>query len=232
MTIKIISWNILHIVHEFNYVEKDSLVINEYPNELARMEKILEVINNEIINNEEIIVNLQEVPGDYLEKLISSYKENIYFYTYSRIPTLKTLMTVPYKNMKESLVSIVKVNQKVLGQTFIDFYKGKAALILKFASYELYNVHLPIKYDKVIKIEHNAIIVGDFNCNQFNALKIFHNCAACENYENTHIIKKNNQIILSALDHILYKGIKIKKIAHVEKSNLSDHYPIYTYIYE
>jgi hypothetical protein len=36
-TIKIVSWNILHIIHEHNYVGDGSLVISEFPEECVRM---------------------------------------------------------------------------------------------------------------------------------------------------------------------------------------------------
>lgn len=41
-SVKIVSWNILHIIHEHNYVGEGSLVISEFPEEKVRMEKIVE----------------------------------------------------------------------------------------------------------------------------------------------------------------------------------------------
>lgn len=66
---KIISWNILHIIHEENYVGSESLVITDYPVERLRIEAIVKKIVDEYQSNDQVVINLQEVPGDCLNVL-------------------------------------------------------------------------------------------------------------------------------------------------------------------
>lgn len=229
-SIKIISWNILHIIHEHNYVGEGSLVISEYPDEKVRMEKILEKIENDFMNEKQIIINLQEVPGDYLDRLKEKFKDNIYIYTYSRLATLKKNIECPYSNMSESLVSIVKVDNKLIEQLFYDFDKGKSALILRFENFTLYNIHLPFQYNKTVNTDEKSIIVGDYNCSCENALKIFTDTEKCFNDKFTFITRREGIVKTDTLDHILTKNLTIKNPLNIEETKLSDHYIIYTYL--
>jgi hypothetical protein len=229
--IKIISWNILHIIHEYNYVGEESLVISEFPDEQVRIEKIMEKIQKEFESEEQIIINLQEVPGDYLDKLKEKFSDNIYFYSYSRLATLKKNMKCPYNNMTESLVSIVKINDKMKEQSFYDFDRGKSALILRFENFTLYNIHLPFQYNKNMETDESSIIVGDFNCSGEEAVKIFVSTTKCENNKETFITRREGIVKTDTLDHILTKNLNVSNPLSVEETKLSDHYVVYAYLY-
>ena len=231
-TIKIISWNILHIIHEHNYVGEESLVISEFPEESVRMQKILDKINVEFNSEEQVIINLQEVPGDYLDKLKEIFSDNIYVYTYSRLATLKKNIKCPYNNMTESLVTIVKTNNKLVKQSFYDFDKGKSALILQFDNFTLYNVHLPFQYNNTMDTDEHSIIVGDFNCSADNAEKVFTGTNKCENNKNTFITRREGNVKTDTLDHFLSKNLNFSNPLHVEETKLSDHFIVSAYMYQ
>lgn len=230
--IKVISWNILHIIHEYNYVGEESLVITEFPEESVRMQKILDKVETEFNSEEQVIINLQEVPGDYLDRLKEKFKDDIYVYTYSRLATLKKNIKCPYTNMTESLVSIVKIKNKMLEQTFFDFDKGKSALILHFDNFTLYNIHLPFQYDKTMMTNDKSIIVGDYNCSGDNAIRVFTDTKKCENDKFTFITRREGIVKTDTLDHILTKNLTISDHLHIEETKLSDHYIIYAYLYQ
>lgn len=183
------------------------------------------------MSEKQIIINLQEVPGDYLDILKEKFKDNICFYTYSRLATLKKNIECPYSNMSESLVSIVKVNNKLVEQLSYDFDKGKSALILRFDNFTLYNIHLPFQYNKTVGTDEKSIIVGDYNCCAENALQIFTNTEKCSNDKFTFITRREGIVKTDTLDHILSKNLTIEKKLNVEETKLSDHYIIYTRLF-
>jgi hypothetical protein len=232
MKIKIVSWNILHIVHEYNYVGTSSLVITENPDEKERMDKIIAKINQLYEDNEEIIINLQEVPGDYLEKLVKLYGTQVYVRTYDRITSMRVSHPNPYSNMSESLVSIVKVKTNLIEKSVYDYDKGKSALILKFDKFTLHNIHLPFQYPNCVEItDPNTIVTGDFNCVQTDALKVFKDFKVCENECFTHLTRRDGVTVQKILDHVLFRGVNISEKLEVETTELSDHYLISAFLY-
>lgn len=227
---KLVSWNILHIMHEMNYVGNESLVITAYPNENERKAKILEYIQSEYDNHNAVIINLQEVPGDYLDALLQKYGESVYYYTYDRIPSFKKPdLKKVYDNPTESLVSIVK-NMKVVSSRFELYDTGKAGLILNLENnVMIYNVHMPFQWKNTVQLPNgkNIYITGDFNCNEHEAVKMFPDCVSFKNSEETFITRRNATITTNKYDHILCNFISpSENVLVVDKINLSDHYPV------
>ncbi|CAF2066101.1 unnamed protein product [Rotaria magnacalcarata] len=121
----IISWNVLHIIHELNYAQNLSLVINHYSinenssNEKLRLHDIIKVLRKLLSEHStmECFICLQEVPGDLLPMLIEmsdshtnlglTSKPLIHVHVYSRKPSLMDRQRdSPYFDSNESLVTI------------------------------------------------------------------------------------------------------------------------------
>ena len=127
----IISWNVLHIIHELNYAKDQSLVINRYSindncsSEKLRLNDIIKVLRELLVQYStlECFICLQEVPGDLLPMLREmldsragmtlASKPLLYTHTYSRIPRIKgQYKNSPYTDSNESLV-IIHYNPRI-----------------------------------------------------------------------------------------------------------------------
>ncbi|CAF3378564.1 unnamed protein product [Rotaria socialis] len=121
----VMSWNVLHIIHELNYVPNLSLVLNHYSinenlsNEKLRLHDIIKVLRKLLSDHStmECFICLQEVPGDLLPMLIEmsdshidlglTSKPLIHIHVYSRKPMLMHRQgDSPYVDPNESLVTI------------------------------------------------------------------------------------------------------------------------------
>lgn len=231
---KIVSWNILHIVHEKNYVGPESLVITEYNDESVRVGKIIAYIKNIYDKNDRIVINLQEVPGDVFDVLKTIISpEHFTYHTYQRIPLIKNKNKMnPYFNMNESLVTIIK-GTKIVSTSVTEFESGKAALINKLNNkLSIYNVHMPFKFVDKVKITNRAIICGDFNCDMNEAETIFPGFSCFVNHNNTFITRRNNLISIAKYDHIMTNFNPRHSDLLVDKIDLSDHYPVSSTLYD
>ena len=121
----VISWNVLHMVHEINYVYDMSPVITQYKikeewsNEKFRLNDIVKTLSQLLIKHStiECFICLQEVPGDLLpllREMIDSHVGSalasqplIHTHTYPRIPRVRKIQGASlYTDSNESLVTI------------------------------------------------------------------------------------------------------------------------------
>ncbi len=229
---KLFSWNILHIMHEINYVGPESLVITTYPNEQDRFIAIVKLILDEYNNHEQIVINLQEVSGDYLNKFKELFGKNVFYHTYDRIPTFKNAFQPKvYDDSSESLVTIVR-GLNVVDTNVINFEKGKSALVLNFDNdTTVYNVHMPFKWANSVKIETDkyVYVTGDFNCDDSEVLSQYPTCYVFKNDFKTFITRRNGVTITEKYDHIL-SNKNVSNNVHVTKTDLSDHFPVSCFV--
>ncbi|CAF3603062.1 unnamed protein product [Rotaria sp. Silwood1] len=128
----VISWNVLHMIHEINYVYDSSPVINRYSinndfsNEKIRLNDITKTLSELLIKHStmECFICLQEVPGDLLPMLhemfdshansILACKPVMHIQTYSRKPRIRVRQgSSVYNDSNESLVTI-HYNPKII----------------------------------------------------------------------------------------------------------------------
>ena len=121
----VISWNVLHMIHEINYVYDNSPVINRYAiqtkwsNEKMRLNDIVKTLSELVVKHSstEWFICLQEVPGDLiplLREMLDSHvgstlinKPLVHIQIYSRKPRIKGRQGDPvYTDQNESLVTI------------------------------------------------------------------------------------------------------------------------------
>jgi hypothetical protein len=121
----VISWNVLHMVHEINYVYDNSPVINRYSikenwsNEKRRLNDMVKTISDLLVKHSmmECFICLQEVPGDLLpliNQMLDSHvgstlvtKPLMYVQTYTRKPHIRGRQGGSvYTDPNESLVTI------------------------------------------------------------------------------------------------------------------------------
>jgi hypothetical protein len=135
----VISWNVLHMIHEINYSYDMSPVITRYSikekwsNEKLRLNDIVKTLNTLLIKHStiECFICLQEVPGDLiplLRQMLDSHvgstlatKPLMHIQIYSRKPGVKWQQGgSPYTDSNESLVTIhydpyICSNNKITG---------------------------------------------------------------------------------------------------------------------
>jgi endonuclease/exonuclease/phosphatase family metal-dependent hydrolase len=232
---KIISWNILHIMHEYNHVGNESLVISKYPNENERMRLIIEKIENFLNQEEQVIILLQEVPMDYLlemkNKLINV---NFLNHSYSYLPRCNKPI---YQNPQENLVIILK-NVAYKNYQVIELEKGgKSAQKIELDNFIVYNVHMPFGNEKLkaslnllnLNTNQSLIIGGDFNDSPKYLERNLspYQCNLKLNETITHQTINKGTIKDKIYDHFVFKNLDLKnnKLT-VDKTDLSDHYPI------
>lgn len=250
---KIVSWNVLHIIHELNYSYELSLTLDKYMNkESERNNDIFNLIGKQL--NDNCIVCLQECNGDLYDMLLERLTNyNIFSYKYLREPKIKNtkMLKNPYDNHWEYLVTIVPICINGL-QNSIQFYDlGKASLIVTFNNFSIFNVHMPFG-NKIIKsLEQinsylnqnnisNFVIIGDFNTdneklNQYIKNLINLPCLIPKINGYTRKIKtmrgKFIEIVGSKLDHIVTSSTIITKNTFIKDMNdTSDHLIIGGYI--
>ena len=226
---RIISFNVLHIIHEINYNIKDSFVLNEYNNkEIDRLNDIIKLLKTYM--DEKTVIALQEVPCDLCKLLKNQEADYIVIeYKLPRIPKCKINKT-PYIDQGENIVTIIpkrlyKEDNVIIVQSEDP---GKAAMIVKCNDFSIVNLHSPFKdtiRQKFLKdifeiiYNKNYIITGDFNV---------------EEEELKRCIDKS---VLIHIDGYTRRGLESSKIDHfitnikdlntttfvIYTGNLSDH---------
>lgn len=148
---KILSWNVLYIIHEINYA-KDSYVLDKYDgNEEQRMKDIVHFIKEYINNNcgygkDKLIICLQEVPCD-VYNILQCLLDNDWYVIgrpHQRIPKINKTrnkeMKSPYKGKGEYLVTIVSKEIDVRDIRYVSFIEenrivsGKGSLFITIES--------------------------------------------------------------------------------------------------
>jgi hypothetical protein len=240
MEVELFSWNLLHIMHEINYVGYSSLVLKAYPDESDRLKRIVEYIKNVYDSNERVVINLQEVPGDYLEELTNLFQDNICKYTYPRVPKFKSDLSnhePVYKVPTESLVSIYKGVQLV-GFNATEYESGKAGLSLDCVlsnsqpkNFTVINVHMPWEWKNNLTFDEKQVcfILGDCNKDANGTKKMFLNCEVLPNDKVTWTSWRNNSVQTGILDHVVYQNYNFPEssVLNVHSTvNFSDHFPV------
>jgi len=169
------------MLHEIKYCYNDSHVITKYGirndiiNEQKRLDDIIVELELCLNSSDKVIICMQEVCGDLLDKIKNKLNCGIYNYQLPRIPQITKVPVSPYTNNTENLVVLVSndLKNKIVTIENVQFEdNGKAALIVKFNDFTIINLHLPIsiKGTKALKqlckyIEHDKCIImtGDFN---------------------------------------------------------------------
>lgn len=176
---KIVSWNVLHIVHEFNHAFDESPVLTKYElrtgsnsNEQVRLTEIVATIGGFV--SDETIVCLQEVPGDLLVMLREIPGVQVLTHRYERVPQLKAFDYGFYRDPSEYLVTVVPDSMDVRGTDTIVFAEpGKACLVVVFRDLMVMNVHVPFGSSRHLAAVRmlvdgippgmEFVVVGDFN---------------------------------------------------------------------
>lgn len=193
---KIISWNVLHIIHELNYALNSSYVINKYDianseaNEQKRLVDIFSTIRKHL--SDETVICLQEVPGDLLTLLKKLTGMGIFEYQYTRIPKIKNLIKYQhiYSDPAEYLVILIpdKLAQDAKQLQTIQFDDpGKACSVVQIDKMLIMNTHVPMgtayrekAFEQIGEFvdctELDFMLVGDMNMcpdKLRDALKVF-----------------------------------------------------------
>jgi hypothetical protein len=243
--IRVISWNVLHIVHEINYAFDNSIVLQKYPLEKDRLNKIFIKINSLLDDNS--IICLQECPYNLLNLLnllVSNNKHNIEYHKYRRMPFIKDNKPSPYIDCSEYLVTIYPKEYSIIKKMSFDIEnQSKGALILTFNNnLTIANVHVPIiasayspnNYRKTLfktLLENikdlNYIIIGDFNTKNYQLKRDMFfekNIVIPEIDGYTRKAMKNNKLEHTKLDHIILHNIQYDcTFVDSEDDDLSDH---------
>ncbi len=179
----VISWNVLHMIHEFNYVYENSPVINRYSirddwsNEKHRLNDMVKTITDLLVKYSmiECFICLQEVPGDLLPLLNQMFdsragsplvsKPLMHVQTYTRKPYLKGRQGSIYTNPYESLVTIHynpytasknEVTSDRLLWTPCPSDNGKGALtVITTSGLTVVNAHVPYDDQAAMSLLHN-----------------------------------------------------------------------------
>jgi endonuclease/exonuclease/phosphatase family metal-dependent hydrolase len=252
MLLKVISWNVLHIIHELNYCVGTSPVLDKYKvdekaeNEKNRIKDIFNIICKKL--DKDVILCLQEVPGDLYDCLTEMKEYCIYNMKYSREPKIKnTKYTNPYNNKGEYIVTVVhKDNEKlVTGQKIIQFDDpGKAAFIINIDNTLVINSHIPFGKENRVKAlkqvyeylmensDKTYIFGGDMNM-RFDELKGDLKDIKWVSYKvpqikgQTRKYKQNGDIKYNKIDHfIVSEKINVCSTSVEDNDDLSDHFAI------
>lgn len=238
---KILSWNVLHIIHEINYAYDTSPVLEKYSgNEQIRLNAIANFIST--LLSEDTIICLQEVPGDLLES-IDFKNHTLYKHMHSRIPEIKNseYLKTLYSNPNEYIVTIVPNVFSVTNINVIEFDEpsenvnksGKACLFLTLKDLTIGNCHLPFGSSRRKKaltkltefintkfIDKTYILIGDMNMKAQTLQKWLSNleCDA-KVIEMPSATRKTSKI-----DHgIVSRGISVLETHVYDNHNMSDH---------
>jgi endonuclease/exonuclease/phosphatase family metal-dependent hydrolase len=244
------TWNVLHMIHEIKYCLNDSHIIAKYSirddsaNEQKRLDDIVNEINTCFTkhDNKSVIMCLQEVSGDLLNKIKNTLNCAIYSYQVARIPKDITKSNV-YIDNSENIVILVSHD---LNNTFwppmpIQFQdSGKAALVVRLEHYTIVSIHVPFGDDGVCALKNlfnqitllkPIIIAGDFNKEQNRLLEDFKNiqvfdCLRQSTTDLSYTYKRPNKT--SVIDHVFVFDvadrltIKSNNVIDEDK-DLSDH---------
>jgi endonuclease/exonuclease/phosphatase family metal-dependent hydrolase len=196
----VLSWNVLHIVHELNHVWDNSPVLVQYSiredfsNEKKRLDDIVKTLHQLLSNYStmECFVCLQEVPGDLIPMLgemlasLNNPTASIHVQTYPRRPQFRRQKNASiYTDVNESLVTIHlggkdKADQVSWTQCPND--PGKGALTVTTTSgLKVVNIHLPFDNRAALSLlnamswpEANIpfVLVGDMNRSSSSLMRI------------------------------------------------------------
>ena len=188
--VRVVSWNVLHIVHELNHSAGSSFVLDEYRgNESYRILDIFDKIRDllgDLRYPGGTIVLLQEVPGDLRDCLRAMLEEehfHIAEYCHDRCPELHDKSgEPPYGNMSEYLMAIVPCNliDVEVFRTFgIRYGRGKAGLVVDLTWICLVCNHFSrdrderreglgkiLDYLDEARMIDTALLMGDMNCDK------------------------------------------------------------------
>lgn len=246
----IVTWNILHIIHEIKFVGRESIPITAFDiydnrsNERNRMASIVNTVK-EYINGHDgpVVICLQEVPGDYVVEFNKIENIKLYSYKYSRLPSLKSgLGSSPYSDISEHLVTIVKGCNDTTPLPVVQFTDpGKACLPVKVNDFTVCNVHMPfgntelntaimrLKTSLITSTDNKYIVCGDFNTSpdRLNMTLYGSNGTVVQNNVVTHKTIKNGTITPKIYDHFVFYNLPTTgTVVHVNEVNTSDHFPI------
>jgi len=234
--LRIISWNVLHIIHELNHVD-NSIVIQNNPDECKRINDIYNKIFSLLDNN--TIICLQEVPMDLLNLLIVHNDiYNIEFNKYTRLPCLKNNKTeltngktselssevsVPtlVGRKTDELYSSVSVPTKV-GRKIVNPYNNCSEhLVILYPLTYIANdvIFLEIKDSSkgylILKLNNNITIVNV----HVPTISLINERTALMN-ELLNVIKDDNFIIIG--DFNSKKYVLKNDFLHIDKINIPD----------
>lgn len=182
----VISWNVLHMIHEINYVYDMSPVIERYSiktnasNEQRRLTDIVKTISELLVrySTMECFICLQEVPGDLipmLHQMLDSHvgskfvsKPSLHMKTYSRQPRVdRPGINRVYTDSNESLVTIhhnpySNSNNDRIHWTPCPDDNGKGALSITTSSnITVVNIHVPFKNPVAMGLLNNIVWPGN-----------------------------------------------------------------------
>lgn len=179
-TFVVISWNVLHMIHEINHVYDMSPVIKRYSikenwsNEKLRLNDMVKTISELLVKHStiECFICLQEVPGDLLPMLHQMFDSHVgstlvtkplmHVQVYSRKPHIRGQQTDSlYADSNESLVTIhynpYGVSNDRLLWTPCPSDNGKGALSVTTASnLTVVNVHVPSDNQAAMSLLNNV----------------------------------------------------------------------------
>lgn len=196
----VVSWNVLHMVHEINYCFDASPVIDQYSirtdwrNEKNRINDMAKIILQflQTNSNVECFICLQEVPGDLvtvLQEILDptlKSKSSIHVRNYPRIPAVRHRQGPRfYTDIRESLVTI-HYNPSGSSDEILWIQcptdPGKGALTVKTNSgITIVNIHVPFDTDAALSLLKNLpwptdnspyVLVGDINRDSRQFIKL------------------------------------------------------------
>ena len=251
MSIKLYSWNVLHIIHELNYASDCCYVLDNWlNNESERLREIAKIIVKHSSYSKAIFC-IQECPGDLLNLLHELNTHNdftINTYRYPRHPKIKNHnATNPYIDSTEQLVILLGKDIMLRELKSIQFEDpGKASLIAKINIFDknisIANIHCPfgpsrsVAFKQLLEeiIDDTYIIIGDMNSDENEIKKMFND----KKYVFSNIskptriaksirkTKKGNVIEIreTIIDHVIGSiDLTYKNIFVGNQDNLSDH---------
>jgi len=191
---KFVTFNVLHMCHEFKYNYEFSHIITKYGlyvdaklNEIVRMTDILSKLKKLLlastIKKEMITICLQEVNGDLLKMIKEDVDIMLCHIFWYEVRKPKNDYNI-YNNCGEFLVSIMgNVDPKVFNAHYLKSecvqYSdlGKAALIIHDGNMCIINTHLPFKENGLVALKDLAPYIGAYDvtivCGDFNVKWLF-----------------------------------------------------------
>jgi hypothetical protein len=253
MKIRIVSWNVLHIIHELNHCYGSSPVLSKYGIEVdqsaeqTRLKDIIGEINRQLDGN--TIVCLQEVPGDLFCMLNGIGDHTAFPLKYKREPKLKGGKKSPYKGTSEYLVTVVP-NKLTKGANTLSVELdeiGKGALIVSILNLSIINCHAPFGKSQSSRNlffkgisdlnlggyiwvgdfnSHFRELKGDLNLHKFRDFKVLSIKGSDGNEAYTRKGVNNGSVFFSKLDHIIVSRVNACSTWVKENEDISDHFMI------
>ncbi|AYV75902.1 MAG: hypothetical protein Terrestrivirus3_171 [Terrestrivirus sp.] len=249
MSLALYSWNVLHMLHEIKYCYDDSHVITKYGirndimNEQKRLNDIIVELELCLNSSDKVIICMQEVCGDLLDKIKNKLNCVVHNYQVPRVPKITGVLVSPYTNNSENLVVLVSndLKNKIVAVENIQFEdNGKASLIVKFDDFTVINLHLPISINgtnalkqlcKYIEKDNCVIMTGDFNkkynllLNDFKEhgiIRYMKSSTTTDTYTYKRIIN-SDRFKFEIIDHVFVFGNMSIVKENVTDKEYSDH---------